>query len=293
MGINERRAIYHPLFTNTTFPGDQYSLMKHGCVTSQHYFSAIFSQFILDHIDQHKHYILLSSSYLSVPNAANQLVETMLPQLGSRFKRSMLQRRRVASVDFATLTRQQRLSYTHYLEFDYVLSELQGQSVIVVDDAYVTGMHERAIRDRLQSVVGDIQFFYLLDLSGHKEAVLESDINQIAVRNLLDVLPLRHHPEFRYNTRVLKLLLHAVDEDFISYLSILPSSELTLIAQHCASEGFDELNDHFKSRLQRLQHQISCREKAGAGVDFRSSGNFGSLHSNHNLALSIGDGLMT
>lgn len=155
--------------------------------------------------------------------------------------------------DFASLTEPERNEAASRLEFDYVGWEFYHQSVVVIDDIYVTGTHQRALTSVLGEVVKEIQYFYLADLSGGLEAEIENTINRVAVKSILDVLPLRVDPSFRYNSRVLKILFLSPEDEFRTFLGLLLSAEKELLLRMAQNEGFESLDDQYRKRYQLMQ----------------------------------------
>lgn len=269
MSVNLRNSVYQPLVSNCAFPAHAYSLMKHGCVESRRYFSQMLAQFINERVDPERAYLVTASAYRTLPNAANQLLDDVLSQNPLQpFRRTALRRRKLVPVDFAGLSQTERLGLVESLTFDCDLEDLKDQPLIVVDDVYVTGAHERAIISQLSAITSELHFFYLVDLSGSQYAAIENELNQKAVKSILDVLPLRNNPEYQYNSRVLKMLYLSSEDDFSTFLSTIPQAEVAFLYEMAIKEGFEQLGDHYRMRHHYIQAAFLSREGL---VDERST----------------------
>ena len=266
----KRYYLHQPIQSATTFPAEAYSLMKHGCVDSLRYFANELNRLISDIVSPGTTYQIAATPFVSVPNAANLLLDEVLNNRDyDEFDRVYLRRKKLIARDFAELSYAERMGMSQCLAFDYDKSDFSGRSLIVVDDVRVTGAHERAIVSRLGHIVTEFNFFYLLDLSGCQDAAFESVINTLAIKSIFDILPLRQNRSYTYNSRVLKMLFLSSDDEFRTFLTLIPRAEQLLLMEMIVLEGYQMLGASYQKKC-RLMEEICDQMPTDLGLKLQA-----------------------
>ena len=211
--------------------------------------------------DHASSYTIASSSFLHVPNAASQLLACTIPHLVPNIRLTQLRRKRIIPEDFAKLSRSERAMWFQHLEFEFNSNDINEKQLIIIDDAFVTGLHERAIRQALQPFVKEIKFFYVVDLSQWQNAAIEHTLNKFSIRNVMDILPLRAHKDFCYNSRVLKMLLQSDSVEFKQFISYIPVFELEHIFDLAQQEMLGRKNK-YQENLMILEENLRFQLRA-------------------------------
>lgn len=229
-----------------------YSRFKHGCRTSIELFAQQLAQKI-DQLTNHFQipFTITASAYKTVPTAINLLLEYMLCTYfdSCQMDRIKLTRSRISSMDYAALSIEDRLNLIQGIQILNDLESPINTPLIVVDDCYVTGTHEQAIRKSLEPFCTEIHFIYLADFSKCKETEIEKRVNTREIKNLYDLLPLLSHPGYLWNSRVLKNIFLASDTDFTDFLALIPEERRFEIYQSAANEGYHTCSEIFSQKM--------------------------------------------
>lgn len=229
-----------------------YSRFKHGCRSSIELFAPALAQKI-DELTDHFHipFTITASAYKTVPTAINLLLEHLLSNFfqDCMFDRIKLTRSRISDMDYATLSIDERLNLLQGIQILNDLKTPLDTPLIVVDDCYVTGTHENAIRKSLEPFCPEIHFIYLADFSHCRVDEIEKRVNTREIKSVFDLLPLLAHPEYLWNSRVLKNIFLATDSDFREFLSLI-SEERRMEIYLCASnEGYQTCSEIFSHKM--------------------------------------------
>lgn len=240
------------------FDAMQYSLFKHGCVQSTHHFARLLaSRLALLPLGSSIPFIT-ASAYLHTPTAASLLLQAMLQRFvpGDYFRLMRLYRDSVFPYDYACLETGARQKSMQAIRI-HSHENLEGETVVVIDDAYVSGAHENLLRAYLAPQAAQLIFVYLVDLSQCRSALSENHINRVAVRQPADMLPLMQHPEYALNSRALKLIMSAGQDQFRSFLACLQPPQIHHIYQRAIQEGYHQFGHPFAARMAFLE--MACK----------------------------------
>ncbi len=255
----------HFLYTPSVYDADQvfqpttYSLFKHGCVQSTAFFADQLADLVAS-LPDIEDAVICSSAYMRVPNAAGLLMDRMMESDALKsMERIHLHRERIFPYDYAKLTQAEREQSMKDFPIQFDKEKIRNKTVLIIDDAYVTGAHERAIRDHLAPYAKHLIFCYIVNLTGFT-ATTEHEMNAVCVKSLMDLLPIMNQPCFRLNTRVRKTIFTASSEAFSIFTSCLSADQLDEILAVAVADRLDQLSDNFRSKIALLQ-SISTEEQ--------------------------------
>jgi hypothetical protein len=251
----------HFLYTPTVYDADQsfqpstYSLFKHGCVQSTAFFADQLVEQVasLPELDDA---VICSSAYMRVPNAAGLLLDKMMKSDSlNSVERIHLHRERIFPYDYAKLSQAEREQSMRDFPIQFDEEKIRNKTVIVIDDACVTGAHERAIRDHLAPYAKRLVFCYIVNLTAFT-ATTEHEMNAMRVKSLMDLLPIMNQPGFRINTRVRKTIFMASSEAFSLFTSCLSADQLDQILEVAVADRLDRLSADFRHKMDLLKGEL-------------------------------------
>lgn len=235
------------------FDPKTYSRFKHGCVDSIRVLAARMAPLILSKTSGLEQVVIASSAYKSVPTAAALLVQAMMEHHlpADRFRHIRFTRDHIFPFDYARLNVHQRDVAMQEIRLLFDVAELKDRPLVVIDDALVSGAHERTIRSHVGSFPSRMLFFYLVDMSSRAQTMTEDQMNHAEVHNLQQIRVLMRQKGYVINSRVLKSILTAPWPEFRTFTSRLSDQQqedLLLLAMsedyHCfpgAREKMDSL----------------------------------------------------
>ena len=213
------------------FKETDYSLMKYGCGTVAIRYGTKLAE---AYIDAHRStletwdpasVVVTSSAYKVAPTASNIVMQGFLARLNRFFLEMQkgpahpvhISRLSLASGDYGNLTEAQRMQRMRHNKLYVDPAQIQGKHVLIVDDAYITGAHERNVRELLdEQKPASLTFLYIVKLKngvGGKFPKVEDRINHAAIHKVTDIFTLMRRPDFVPNDRVCKGLLSRIDSD--------------------------------------------------------------------------------
>lgn len=238
-----------------------YSRFKYGCAKSRLFFAVSLTKLMAQILPKTEEFVIASSSYLHVPSAANQLVREISALNWSNYQFSFTKftRHKVLSQDFSKLRYSERRREIDKLSFDFNSQHILNERVVVIDDAYVTGTHEQAIRNQLEGHVKELLFFYIVDLSVFADPSLEHSLNNASVRWITDMLSIRMETGFEYNNRFLKRLFISDPDDLDEFLIYTPFEEQRTILDMALREGYPALGQPYEENVFRLYQKLALK----------------------------------
>ena len=250
-----RHFLYTPseYHADREFQAETYSLFKHGCVPSTAHFAHLLAKKVAAVTEGLNDAVITSSAYMHVPNAAGLLLDGMMEAEPLKsIERIHLHRERIFPFDYARLTLAERERNMKQFPIQFDKEKIRNKTVIIIDDAYVTGAHERAIRDHLAPHAKCLIFCYIVNLTGFT-ATTEHEVNAVCMKSLMDLLPLMKQPDYRMNTRVRKTIFTATHEEFSLFTSCLHADQIDEILALATADGLDHLSDNFRQKMAFLQ----------------------------------------
>lgn len=243
-------SVYH---SDREFQSDTYSLFKHGCVPSTAFFARFLAKKVASLVEGLDNPVITSSAYMHVPNAAGLLLDSMMEVDAIKsLERIHLHRERIFPFDYARLTLTERELHMKQFPIQFEKEKIRNRTVIVIDDACVTGAHERALRDHLAPYAKCLIFCYIVNLTNFT-ATTEHEINAVRMKSLMDLLPLMKQTGYRLNTRVRKTIFTASLEEFTLFASCLSAHQLDAILELATADHLDQLSADFKQKMELLQ----------------------------------------
>lgn len=203
-----------------------YSSFKHGSKTQ----ARMFGKQLADVCDfeENSTLVFYAAPYNNVPAASNALKDytlsfcaTQLMNKNITVKQSKIFREYSYDDDYGKMNKEQRMeaisSDMMYLDKSCIR---EGETLVFVDDIRITGSHEIRIKEILdrEGITNDVIFLYIAEYTGDN-ATVEHDLNHRSVYNLRTVNDIIRNEEFIFNIRVVKYILRADIEEFVSFIT--------------------------------------------------------------------------
>lgn len=203
---------------------DEYSRFKYGHKATAIKFAERMAQefvknFTLDFVAKDCSDVIVSTSpYWYTPPSANALAtyfhfilnELMLETNHSPLTFIKIHRSAAPACDFSKLSHTERIENMKKDRISLDPSLLKDKTLILIEDARITGAHEKKIIDFMQeSGVEDLIFVYVIDVGfGKDDPEIESRLNHKWVHNLDTIHLLMKNPEqFLINARLCRFIL--------------------------------------------------------------------------------------
>lgn len=203
-----------------------YSKFKHGSKTSARKFGKQVAE-IADFEP--------NSSLIFYPAPANNIVTashafndyflsfcaTQFLEKNIKIKRSSIRRKYSFTEDYGKMDAEQRQTLIQKDRYAMNTCLINPDDTLVfVDDIRITGSHEKNIVRILEEekIQNNVIFLYLAIYDGDNP-IIEHDLNHYSVKNLKDVNNIIRNEEFIFNTRVVKFILNADIEEFVSFIT--------------------------------------------------------------------------
>jgi hypothetical protein len=213
--------------------------------------------------------VFYPAPYNNVPAASNALKDYILSGCAKQFieknitvKQSKIFREYSYDEDYGLMNKEQRAkaisSDTMYLDKSCIR---EGEILVFVDDIKITGSHEDRIKEILsrESITNEVIFLYLAEYTGDR-ASIEHDLNYNSIKNLKDINHIIRNEEFILNIRVLKYILKADIEEFVSFISYQSRVFQETLYSSAALNGYHN-SPKYKNNLtilENLLHSEQC-----------------------------------
>ncbi|MDR2041690.1 MAG: phosphoribosyltransferase family protein [Tannerella sp.] len=213
-------------------PGD-YSKFKHGAENiAQEYGYALADGFTARCLSSHyrgEPVVVLSSAYSHIPTASfymkNYFVDKLNDYLFDRgypvAEEAKIYRTVSYREDYGKMSAEQRYNLikgdTFYVDREF----LKGKWLLFLDDIKITGTHERIILNMLNQhdLSNTCYLLYFAELTDKSiPPDIENRLNYAYVKSLDEIDAIIKKERFRFNTRVVKLILNGQDHVFDRFI---------------------------------------------------------------------------
>jgi hypothetical protein len=215
------------------FVPEEYSKFKHGAENvAQQYGYALadgFTKHCLSSCYKGEPIVVLSSAYSYIPTAAFYMKSYFVDKLNSYLydheypvvEEAKIYRTVSYREDYGEMSAEERYNLIKGDTFYVDKVFLTGKQLIFLDDIKITGTHERIIfnmlsQHNLSNTCYMLYFAELMDKSIPPN--IENHLNYAYVKGLDEIDAIIKNERFRFNTRVVKLILNSKDYLFDSFI---------------------------------------------------------------------------
>lgn len=216
------------------FSASDYSRFKFGCKDIARNFGFAlaggFIRSIQNNLSSLGQIVVISSPYQFIPTATFAMKDYFIQKLNYALmlqqlpvvEEARIYRNVTYREDYGGMSAEERMRLIGNDSFYVDAAFVKGKTVILMDDVYITGSHERMIQGMLeaQSVqASSVYYLYFGQLVNPNVAPqIENDLNYHSVHNLQDVNRIIHNGSFLFNTRVVKYILNADHQEFLTFI---------------------------------------------------------------------------
>lgn len=134
---------------------------------------------------------------------------------------------------------------------------IKDKDLILVDDVYITGAHERRIIKLLREAgfKNTVYFLYYAEYVGPKDPSIEHEINLAAINDLYSIDNIIKNDEFIFNTRVTKFIMSFPPEEFLPFIKYQTNVFRNTLRTNVMGNGY-HTQEAFKENFQQLISNI-------------------------------------
>lgn len=203
-----------------------YSKFKHGSKTCAREFGHQVAK--VCEFTPNSSLIFYSAPYNNIGTASNAFKDYLLSGLSNQFlnksitvKQGKITREYSYDDDYGLMNKEQREAAISSDIFSIDKEFINPDDILVfVDDIKITGSHEKRIKEVLvrESIPNEIIFIYIAQYEGNSPQI-ENLLNHFLIKDLKDINRVIRNEEFIFNTRVVKFILKADIEHFVSFIT--------------------------------------------------------------------------
>lgn len=242
---------------------EDYSKFKHGSKSIAREFgknlsSVFLRDEVLAQIDN-KNLTIYSAPFLNIPTASNALKDYTLTGAAKifrenniRIKQGIVHREYSYDDDYGSMSLEQRREAISSDLFSLDISSLRKDDILIfIDDIKITGAHQERMEELIirNSLENQIIFLYLAKYTG-EQPTIEDKLNHFSIKTLKDINDIIKNDEFIFNTRVVKFILKADVEQFVSFITY--QSEIFRETLY----NLSVLNEYYKNPKYKLNFEI-------------------------------------
>lgn len=210
---------------------NNYSKFKHGSKTQAREFGKHVAEAC--DFEQNSKLVFYSAPYNNIHTASNAFKDYFLSFCSKQFlvknisvKQGKINREYSYDDDYGLMNKEERAKAISSDLFQIDKKFISKEDVLVfIDDIKITGSHENRIKELLlrEKIENKVIFIYIAEYTG-KDATVEHHLNHRQVNNLKDINDIIRNEEFIFNTRVVKFILKADIEHFVSFITYQSNS---------------------------------------------------------------------
>ena len=286
----------HNIVDDVHFPFDPatYSRFKFGDGAAAEAFgAALAAGFIATYgnrLSENDQLVVVPSPYTSIPTASYHMTVAFIKVLNRHLcmrgynpaETAKIHRFKTYSIDYGALDMESRkaliINDKYHLDKDFLL----GKTLIFTDDIRITGSHELIIRNLLQRYELDntAYFLYYAQLQNSNiHPNIENKLNYYSVHSFQSLEAVICAPSFRFNTRVVKYILHAPFAEYEQLLMKQTPAFLQELADSCISNNYYQMEEYRKNAIFLFDHlqkiipswQSICKKENGPILNFQNS----------------------
>lgn len=206
--------------------------------------------------------VVISSPYLFIPNASDQLREYLVLVLNSLLvdkgfkpcQQLKMHREKIYEVDYSKMSYQDRVDTMASEKFYVDKKYIENKLVIFLDDIFITGGHHEHILKTIKDdgleecTKGIILAYYAKIIDGKQNPDIEYKLNHHYIKDCETLFSIIQHGFFKINTRAIKFLLQRPNNEFDSFcnnvLNVHGRLFLLTLRSLIVSNGYHTLDKH-------------------------------------------------
>jgi hypothetical protein len=275
-------GIYDADISKLPFSASDYSRFKFGCKDVAREFGFSLAEGFLENIEhdlkEMGQIVVISSPYQFIPTATFAMKDYFVQRLNvSLMQRNLpvIQEARIYrdvtySEDYGEMSAEERMNLigndTFYLDAQF----LKGKTVLMMDDVYITGSHEKMVKSMLkEQQVKSLATYFLYFAQMYNTAIspkIENELNYHKVRDLKDVNRIIHNGSFLFNTRVVKFILNADHEEFLQFIHTQDYRFINTLSHLAIGNSYHTIDKYSKNLTYLINYNDKNSDVYSAGM---------------------------
>lgn len=249
------------------FEIEDYSKFKYGSKTVARKFGKILAKRFWTQVLRHrlptKPIMVYPSPYNFIPTATFIMKDYFIKHLNEYLvnaglppvKEGKIYRNSAYIMDYGTMSLEERDAVMKDDAF-YIDAHFAKDKILVfLDDIKVTGSHEKRIDTMVKEYKLQNETYYLYFASVEDPSIepnFEDRINLAAIKNLVDISKIIRNEDFAFNTRVIKYILAAPEEEFKTFIAYQSNVFIDTLWHYAMGNSY-HLEEKFKPNFSHLQ----------------------------------------
>jgi hypothetical protein len=254
-----------------TFKPYEYSRFKYGDdLVAEKFGEDLASAFIVEILQSYNlekiQMVVISSPYSFIPTATfamkNYFVKFLnrwlVQQKYLPVQESKIHREVTYKEDYGNLTKEERITLIKNDKFQIEKAFLENKLIIFLDDIRITGSHEKMIQTTLEKfkIENDYCLLYFAELiNDNISPKIENYFNNYCVKSLNDLLKIINSERFVFNTRFIKFILNANENECKSFLLIQDTNFLNKFYDLSIGNNYHSI-EAYKNNFEYLEKLI-------------------------------------
>ncbi len=262
---------------NLTFSAIEYSKFKHGSQKFAQKLGRELACGFLESVEFNDFYqnistnqiVICSAPWKNIPVASTALKDFFISEFNPVWSLDnqavedlKVHRAHSYNEDYGAMSKEQREQVITSDDFSIDKAFIKGKVLFFIDDIIITGAHERRIQSLLETVgfEGWVLFLYYAEYGGENNPAIENELNYAFMKNLSDMDYIIKNEGVIFNTRLVKFMLNAPDDEFKQFISNQTSNFCSSLKMHIIGNEYHNI-EPFKKNYEQLQ-LITYRHKA-------------------------------
>lgn len=222
--------------------GDQSAAKKMGFALADAFFKAHAADLVLNQT------VVVPSPYSYVKNAAScmahyfykRINHLLAEHLDTHVEWNLISRKLSYTSDFGFLDEKQRKALLEGDSFFFNSAFLKGKTVILIDDVFITGTHEKKLRQQidLNCEPAKVFFLYFGKKSGADFPEVEAYLNFAGISDVRDYINIINENNYEILIRPIKYLMNLSEQDFAILIKEAPVKFLARLYYLAIAENY-------------------------------------------------------
>ena len=261
---------------NLTFSAIEYSKFKHGSQKFAKKLGRELAYGFLESVEFTNFYqnisnnqiVICSAPWKNIPVASTSLKDFFISEFNpvwsidnQAVEDLKVHRAHSYNEDYGAMSKEQREQVITSDDFSIDKTFIKGKVLFFIDDIIITGAHERRIQSLLETVgfEGWVLFLYYAEYRGENNPAIENELNYAFMKNLSDMDYIIKNEGVIFNTRLVKFMLNAPDDDFKQFVSNQTSCFCSSLKTHIIGNEYHNI-EQFKKNYEQLQLITNCHK---------------------------------
>ena len=252
---------------NLTFSAIEYSKFKHGSQKFAKKLGRELACGFMESVEFKNFYqnisnnqiVICSAPWKNIPVASTSLKDFFISEFNPLWSIDnqavedlKVHRAHSYNEDYGAMSKEQREQVITSDDFSIDKTFIKGKVLFFIDDIIITGAHERRIQSLLETVgfEGWVLFLYYAEYRGENNPSIENELNYAFMKNLSDMDYIIKNEGVIFNTRLVKFMLNAPDDDFKQFISNQTSCFCSSLKTHIIGNEYHNI-EQFKILLDK------------------------------------------